>query len=121
MIGSVPSFRAATPLMTISDVARVRKVTARAIRFYEEEGLLSSGRNSQGFRLYDRQALDRLEFIVEARAIGVTVRELRTLARSGAIDDADLRRTALLEACNRCLDTLERKLALVEATIARQP
>lgn len=118
---TVPDIRDSAPLMTIADVARLYGLTHRAIRFYEEQGLITGNRSSINHRLYDRHALDRLSFVVEARAVGMTVGELRALARSGAIDDAEKRRDAILEACTKCLHELELQLARVEATILRQP
>lgn len=120
VLGSVPHILASSPLMTISDIATSYGLTHRAIRFYEEQGLISSCRSSLGHRRYDGQALDRLDFVVEARAVGVPISALRALAHSGVIDDVTRRRGAILDACARSLDDLEHKLARVEAAIMRQ-
>ena len=53
-------------------------VTSRALRFYEARGLLSPQR-SGGERRYGQDARDRMVFILQAKRLGFTVREIREL------------------------------------------
>lgn len=46
--------------MQIGELARRTGVPARRLRFYEEQGLLSSDRSANGFRDYDPQAIQRV-------------------------------------------------------------
>jgi DNA-binding transcriptional MerR regulator len=44
----------------IGELARHTGVPARRLRYYEEQGLLSSGRSANGYRDYDPQAVQRV-------------------------------------------------------------
>jgi DNA-binding transcriptional MerR regulator len=44
----------------IGELARRTGVPARRLRYYEEQGLLSSGRSPNGYRDYDPQAVQRV-------------------------------------------------------------
>src|SRR4029077_11287332 len=61
---SVPTPR----LLKINEVAAETGLTTRAIRYYEEIGLLAPAARSDGdYRLYDASDLDRLQFIRSLR------------------------------------------------------
>ena len=64
--------------LTISQVAARSGFAASALRFYEEEGLISASRTSGGQRRYDRGVLRRLAFIRAAGNVGLTLDEIRT-------------------------------------------
>src|SRR5216684_8503607 len=52
------------------------------IRFYEQEGLLPAPpRSPGGYRLYSKDHLKRLTFIRRARALGLSIEEVRTLLK----------------------------------------
>ena len=66
--------------MSIGQVARAAGVAATTLRYYEREGVLSpSLRSRAGYRLYDRQAVEQLDFIRSAQAVGFTLGDIRTL------------------------------------------
>ncbi len=66
--------------MTIGQVAAAVGVAATTLRFYEREGLLSpTDRSRAGYRLYDDGAVQRLEFIRSAQAVGFTLEDIRAL------------------------------------------
>ena len=55
-------------LLRINEVAAETGLTTRAIRYYEEIGLLEPAARSDGdYRLYDASDLDRLQFIRSLR------------------------------------------------------
>src|ERR1700709_987020 len=62
-------------LLSISEVARRSGVTASALRFYEERGLIASERAGSGHRRYPRPVLRRIAFIVFAQRLGLTLEE----------------------------------------------
>ena len=66
-----PDGHAATdraPLLRIQEVAAETGLTTRAIRYYEEIGLLEPAARSDGaYRLYDASDLERLRFIKSLR------------------------------------------------------
>jgi DNA-binding transcriptional MerR regulator len=57
---------------TIGDMARTFKVSLRALRFYEDRGLLKPDRH--GFvRLYDAKQRSRLKLILKGKRLGFTL------------------------------------------------
>ena len=68
------------PRLTIGQVARASGVAARTIRYYEQIGVLPvPSRSTSGYRLYDPPGVERLRFIRRARALGLPLRQLKTL------------------------------------------
>ena len=63
-------------VLTISQVSRRSGVASSALRFYEERGLIASGRAGSGHRRYPRSVLRRIAFIVFAQRIGLTLEEI---------------------------------------------
>ena len=64
--------------MRIGALAAAAGVTTKTIRFYEQAGLLPDPpRTSAGYRDYPPPAADRLAFIREAGASGLTLAEIR--------------------------------------------
>ena len=64
--------------LTITQLCRRYGATPRALRFYEEKGLLSPRRDNL-MRIYSRQEQARLRLILHARRMGFTIREIREL------------------------------------------
>jgi MerR family transcriptional regulator, redox-sensitive transcriptional activator SoxR len=62
--------------LTIGEVSRRSGVAASALRFYEERGLITSGRAGSGHRRYPRAVLRRIAFIVFAQRVGLTLGEI---------------------------------------------
>jgi MerR family redox-sensitive transcriptional activator SoxR len=65
-------------LLPIGDVVRRSGIAASALRFYEEQGLISSVRRGSGRRQYARAVLRRLAFIRAAQNVGLSLDEIRT-------------------------------------------
>ncbi len=64
--------------LRVGELARRTGKTARALRFYEELGLLSpSGRTPGGFRLYDADAMLRIEWIDRLQELGFPLADIR--------------------------------------------
>ena len=63
--------------MRIGDLAARAGVTAKALRFYEQVGVLAEpSRTPAGYRDYDDAALARLRFVRAAQAAGLTLAEI---------------------------------------------
>jgi DNA-binding transcriptional MerR regulator len=101
--------------MRIGEVAERAGVSTKTVRYYESLGLLAEpARTGSGYRVYDPAALDRLRFIRDAQATGLSLTEIRSIlelkdhgertcdhTRSllhRQIDDIDARIAALTEA-----------------------
>lgn len=66
----------------IGDLARQLSVSVETIRYYESEGLLPNPRRSDGnYRLYSDAERERLSFILNCRALDMTLDEIRHLLR----------------------------------------
>jgi len=66
--------------MNISDVAKKTGLTSKAIRFYEEKGVVTPPlRSENGYRHYDGHHLDELNLLRQARQVGFTLDECREL------------------------------------------
>jgi DNA-binding transcriptional MerR regulator len=63
---------------SISELAREFDVTPRAIRFYEDQGLLSPRRDGQR-RIYTLRDRTRLKLTLRGKRLGLTLSEIREL------------------------------------------
>jgi DNA-binding transcriptional MerR regulator len=75
---SITPPRAPPDTLTITQLCRQVGATQRALRFYEEKGLLSPERRNRA-RLYSRRDQVRLRLILRGRRIGFTLEEIRQL------------------------------------------
>ena len=63
---------------TITDLAREFDITPRAIRFYEDQGLLTPTRVGRT-RVYSRADRTRLKLTLRGKRLGLTLSEIRDL------------------------------------------
>jgi MerR family redox-sensitive transcriptional activator SoxR len=63
-------------LITIGETARRSGVSASALRFYEQRGMISSERSGSGHRRYQRPVLRRIAFITFAQRMGLSLDEI---------------------------------------------
>ena len=120
-------------LLRIQEVAEVVGLTSRAIRYYEELGLLEPAARSEGDdRLYDASDVERLRFIRGLRDdAGFSLAHIRQLLedeatrernreRFRATDDATERHAILVDALERVdrqIETLRAKADRIAAMI----
>jgi DNA-binding transcriptional MerR regulator len=69
-------------LQKIGEVAKTLSTSIRTIRYYEEEGLLSSIRSEGGTRLYSRRHVDRLSAILRLTNAGYSIDVIKVLAKT---------------------------------------
>lgn len=63
--------------LKIGEVSRLSGVGIEALRFYEKQGLLGRpARTESGYRLYDPEVLERLEFIKRAQVLGFSLADI---------------------------------------------
>jgi MerR family transcriptional regulator, copper efflux regulator len=66
--------------MRISDAARLSGVSTRLIRYYESEGLLSpTGRDANGYRIFNERNVHELRFTKRARSLGFPIKQIDEL------------------------------------------
>ena len=101
----------------IGDVARPFGVTLRALRFYEDKGLISPKREGST-RLYTHRDITRLKLVLLGRKIGFSLREVKQIMDlyDPASGNARQYRT-LIEKSERQLLKLERQRALLDEAI----
>jgi len=63
--------------LSLQDAMRLFGLTARALRYYEEIGLLEAQRDRINHRFYGPQARRRLEWIAPLRAAGLGIDDIR--------------------------------------------
>jgi MerR family transcriptional regulator, copper efflux regulator len=89
-------------------------VSTSLLRYYEEQELLSPAtRTEAGYRIYGAEAIGRLGFIQRAKALGLTLREIRQLVQEPGDATTDLARLRHVIA-HKLADTKQR-IAELEA------
>ncbi|MFG1300666.1 MerR family DNA-binding transcriptional regulator [Xanthobacter sp. V3C-3] len=101
-------------LFTIGDLAREFGITLRALRFYEDKGLLSPRRDGMT-RLYSEADRRRLAVILKGKHLGFTLAEIRALVAAHDGEEAGL--SLSRERCLAQLSQLERQRAEIDAAI----
>lgn len=76
--------------MTSGEIAKKAGVSQKAVRLYDEKGLLKPTEYSEGnYRLYDKEALEILEKIVALKQIGFSLEEIRDNLVAGDAKDIE--------------------------------
>jgi len=99
--------------MRIGELAQRTGVTTRALRFYEDQGLLAARRSANGYREYDEDDLQLVKEILTLQTVGLTLEETRPFVeclRSGHETG---------DACASSIEVYRRKLEEADALLAR--
>jgi DNA-binding transcriptional MerR regulator len=116
-----PAMTQSTTQYTITELAREFDVTPRAIRFYEDQGLLAPAREgSNGLRrVYSSRDRTRLKLTLRGKRLGFTLSEIRTLLD---LYDSPTGTTAQLQAFADTIaahrEVLERQREDLDTTLA---
>ena len=70
--------RADAPRLTITELAQEFDITPRAIRFYEDMGLLMPGRAGRN-RVYSQRDRTRLKLTLRGKRLGLSLQEIKQL------------------------------------------
>lgn len=74
-----------TELIKIREVSAKYDISARALRYYEDMGLLQSTRSTDyAYRLYDRQAIKRLEQILILRKLNISIKDIQLIFQTSS-------------------------------------
>ena len=65
--------------MFISEISKKLNITKRAIRHYEDLGIIKSNRMNNNYRYFDQVNIDKLKFLVRARKLGFSLEECKEL------------------------------------------
>lgn len=107
-------------LIQIGEVAKELGITTRTIRYYEEIGLMGlSERVGAGARLYNRENIKRLKFILKLKELGISLKEMQELAQNfDATKDRDIQIQQFETITPRLLEILENHINKVDEKIS---
>ncbi|MBO9465616.1 Cu(I)-responsive transcriptional regulator [Tropicibacter sp. R15_0] len=99
--------------LTIGEVAKRANLPAKTIRYYEDIGLITPLRDSNGYRVFRDSDFHKLTFLGRARALGFTIEDCRTLL---ALYEDDSRASADVKAiAQKHLTEIEAKITDLQA------
>lgn len=104
------------PLVRIGAVARGAGVSVRAVRYYEEQGLLTSKRSPSGQRLYSPEAVTLVRFFQQMYAAGLTSQRIAELLPCWDSGHTDAEQRAMLRAER---DRIQAKVDELQAALDR--
>ena len=99
--------------MRIGELAQRTGTTTRALRFYEDQGLLRARRSANGYREYGEDDLQLVKEIQTLQTVGLTLEETRPFVeclRSGHETG---------DSCANSIEVYRRKLEEADALLAR--
>ena len=100
-------------LLGVAEVGRRTGLTRKALRLYEELGLVEpAARSEAGYRLYDTEALRRIELVNRAKVLGLRLTEAKEFLHvaEGCCGDNHPQLAALVE--GKLAETEQRIAAL---------
>ncbi|MFF3493291.1 MerR family transcriptional regulator [Streptomyces sp. NPDC002795] len=107
---------AAEQLIRIGEVARAAGVSVRAVRYYEQQGLLTAERSPSGQRLYRRDAVTLVRFFQQMYAAGLTSRRIAELLPCWDSGHTDAEQRTMLHAER---DRIQTKVDDLQAALDR--
>ncbi len=116
--GAVARQREAARTFTITELAQEFDITARAIRFYEDVGLLTPQRAGRN-RVYTQRDRTRLKLTLRGKRLGLSLLEIRQLVEMyDSPSDTALQLQAFLAVLAAHRGQLEQQREDIEITLA---
>ncbi len=94
-------------LIKIKEVSSKYDITARTLRYYEDMGLLSSTRSDDyAYRMYDENAVKRLEQILILRKMNISIKDIQRVFNTSSSD-------VVLEVLGKKVQSIDDEVALL--------
>ena len=100
--------------MKIGSLTRATGVSARSLRYYEQQGLLTADRTAGGQREYPADAADRVDLITSLLAAGLSTASIYDVLP--CITEASIRTPALAARLEAELDRVDAQITALTAT-----
>jgi len=105
--------------MKISELAHRTNTSIRSLRYYETKHLLSSHRQENGYRSYDKTAIERVRNIQFYLRLGLTAHQIFYIVSCGRSDSSPSPFDEIdYPRCPEAIDLYKEKLAEIEEQIA---
>ena len=69
--------------MLLNEIINEVGMTKRAVKYYEEKGLLSVDKDNNGYRNYTAQDVETLKKISVYRKLGISIKDIQSLLETG--------------------------------------
>ncbi len=103
--------------LSIGEMCETFGVTARALRFYEDEQLIAPERRGTA-RLYSDRDRARLTWILRGKRVGFSLSDIREMLDLYDVGDRrETQRRVTIERCNHRIAALRRQSVDIDATI----
>jgi DNA-binding transcriptional MerR regulator len=116
---SLKAYRPGVTTYRVSELAERVGLPPSTLRFYEQAGLVPARRSESGYRLFDDQAVERIQVITTGKRLGLPLEEIRDLLQAWENGLCRGVRERLRPMVQNQIASAERRAAEIDAFIER--